>query len=153
VVDLDGVSPIRFPVLPGNYRLAALHRNHQGVVTAQGSALHGATIDFTSDAVEVHLDAGARATIDGRRALRMGDVSFNDNLMYIGDGNDRDPILVAVGGFIPTNVITGYRVEDTNMDGTVRYVGDGNDRDPILVGIGGSIPTAVRPNYYQHITP
>jgi hypothetical protein len=62
-------------------------------------------------------------------------------LLYIGSGNDRDPILARIGGSIPTNQVTGYWLEDTNLDGAVRYLGLGNDRDAILQNIGGSIPT------------
>jgi len=65
-------------------------------------------------------------------------------LRYTGDGNDRDPILVAIGGIIPTNTTAGYLITDVNMDGRVRYVGATNDRDPILTNIGGIIPTNTR---------
>ncbi len=64
--------------------------------------------------------------------------------MYIGIANDRDPILVEIGGSIPTASTTGYKLEDVNMDGTVKYIGINNDRDLILVNVGGSIPTAIR---------
>ncbi|MBK6832596.1 MAG: hypothetical protein IPG92_18515 [Flavobacteriales bacterium] len=62
-------------------------------------------------------------------------------LKYTGADNDRDPILQAIGGSVPTNTITGYLMEDVNMDGVVKYVGTANDRDPILQNIGGSVPT------------
>ena len=73
-----------------------------------------------------------------------GDVSFDARIAYTGAGNDRDPILTAVGGTIPTNTILGYRREVLNMDGVVKYTGSNNDRDIILQNIGGSIPTNVR---------
>ena len=65
-------------------------------------------------------------------------------LKYTGANNDRDPILVAVGGSVPTATAVGYRLEDVTMDGTTKYTGAGNDRDPILVNVGGSVPTSVR---------
>jgi hypothetical protein len=65
-------------------------------------------------------------------------------LRYVGTQNDRDPILQAIGGSVPTNITTGYRQEDVNLDGTVRYIGASNDRDPILQNIGGTVPTNVR---------
>lgn len=75
----------------------------------------------------------------------MGDVNFNSIVKYVGNSNDRDPILVSIGGTTPTNTITGqYRVEDVNMDGTVKYTGANNDRDPILVTVGGTLPTSTR---------
>ena len=66
------------------------------------------------------------------------------DLKYTGASNDRDPILVAVGGSVPTATTYGYRMEDVNMDGVTKYTGAGNDRDPILVNVGGSVPTSVR---------
>ncbi len=68
----------------------------------------------------------------------------NTELKYVGNGNDRDPILGLIGGSTPTATVTGYHVADVTMDGVVRYVGNNNDRDPILFNIGGSTPTAVR---------
>ncbi|HMQ77770.1 MAG TPA: hypothetical protein PKE21_16880, partial [Flavobacteriales bacterium] len=68
----------------------------------------------------------------------------NGQVKYAGGGNDRDPILVRVGGTVPTNTANGYFPEDVNLNGQVKYTGSANDRDPILVNIGGSVPTAVR---------
>jgi hypothetical protein len=65
-------------------------------------------------------------------------------LKYTGTTNDRDPILLAIGGTLPTNTIAAYALEDVNMDGVVKYAGASNDRDPILVNVGGSVPTATR---------
>ena len=58
--------------------------------------------------------------------------------------NDRDPILVAVGGTVPTATVSGYLPTDVNMDGRVKYTGSVNDRDPILVNVGGTVPTNTR---------
>ncbi|HMQ77792.1 MAG TPA: hypothetical protein PKE21_17055, partial [Flavobacteriales bacterium] len=63
---------------------------------------------------------------------------------YAGGGNDRDPILVRIGGLVPTATVNGYYPEDVNLNGQVKYAGSANDRDPILVNIGGVVPTAVR---------
>jgi hypothetical protein len=76
--------------------------------------------------------------------LAAGDVTFNGDLQYAGPGNDRDPILVRVGGSTPTATLPGYWREDVNMDGVVKYTGASNDRDPILVNVGSSPPTAIR---------
>ena len=78
--------------------------------------------------------------------MRLGNTNtagVPERVSYIGANNDRDPILVRVGGSTPTNVATGYYLEDVNMDGVVRYVGQNNDRDLILQTIGGSVPTSV----------
>jgi hypothetical protein len=64
--------------------------------------------------------------------------------MYTGAGNDRDPVLQAIGGAVATNTQSGYLATDINLDGVVKYTGVRNDRDPILVSIGGVVPTNVR---------
>jgi hypothetical protein len=63
---------------------------------------------------------------------------------YTGDGNDRDIILVDIGGAVPTNETNGYNDSDVNMDGITRYTGGDNDRDRILQAIGGFVPTTIR---------
>ena len=65
-------------------------------------------------------------------------------LKYTGANNDRDAILLRVGGTTPNSVASGYYPEDVNLDGSVKYTGAGNDRDPILVNIGGTVPTNTR---------
>ena len=69
---------------------------------------------------------------------------MDDVLKYIGTNNDRDLVLSAIGGIVPTAVNNGYRSEDVNLDGVVKYVGSDNDRDVVLVNIGGVVPTNVR---------
>ena len=78
--------------------------------------------------------------------MRLGNTNHTgapQRVSYVGGNNDRDRILVRVGGSTPTNVVTGYYAEDVNLDGFVKYVGENNDRDPILQLIGGSTPTNV----------
>ena len=100
-------------------------------------------MDFTLPATATH-GSSAQANIGSRTVLWAGDVTGDGELKYVGNGNDRDPILVAIGGSTPTNTVTGYLNADVNLDGVVRYIGADNDRDPILLNIGGSTPTAVR---------
>lgn len=102
-----------------------------------------ATVDFTLPGTVVH-DADARKDAGGVMMLATGDATFNEELKYVGNGNDRDPILLRVGGSTPSATVSGYWPEDVNMDGAVKYTGANNDRDPILVNIGGSTPTATR---------
>ena len=148
VVDLDGVSPVRFGHPAGSYHVAVRHRNHLGVMTASPVALSGTPLlmDFTTDATVVWgLDA--RMSMTGTfpaQVLWSGDVSFDGEVKYTGSANDRDLILQRIGGSVPTNTVPGYYGEDVNMDGEVKYTGLGNDRDPILVNIGGVVPTSVR---------
>jgi len=65
-------------------------------------------------------------------------------VLYTGSGNDRDQVLQAIGGAIPTNTAAGYLQSDINLDGLAKYTGEANDRDPILANIGGVIPTNSR---------
>ena len=76
--------------------------------------------------------------------LWSGNVVRDGALRYTGSGNDRDPILQAIGGSVPTATASGYGPGDVNMDGVVKYTGSGNDRDALLQNIGGSVPTQAR---------
>ena len=146
VVDKDGTSPVTFLAGPGSYYVAARHRNHLGAMIAAPVALTGTatTIDLTANGTTTYGSEATKA-VDGLRALWAGNVLIDTKLQYTGDGNDRDPILSAIGGSVPTiTSAVGYHQSDANMDGVVKYVGDGNDRDPILQNIGGTVPTNTR---------
>ena len=145
VVGMDGSSPVLVQVPPGNYHVAVRHRNHLGAMTAAPLAISTTpiTVDFRSAATLTY-GTEARKSEDGTLKLWAGNVFGDNMLMYIGTGNDRDPILVRIGGSVPTNSVNGYYLEDVNLSGAVKYTGTANDRDPILVNIGGVLPTAVR---------
>jgi len=145
VVRMDGVSPVAFTVAAGNYHVAVRHRNHLGIMTASPVALsaNGTTVNFKS-ASTLTYGTQARKDVGGTQVMWAGNVNGDLSLLYVGAGNDRDPILSRIGGSVPTATATGYWREDVNMDGMVIYVGSGNDRDPILTNIGGSVPTANR---------
>ncbi|MBK8497935.1 MAG: fibronectin type III domain-containing protein [Flavobacteriales bacterium] len=144
VVAPDGSSPLGFCPDAGNYRVAVRHRNHLGCMTGANIALNGTAtaVDFTLTALLTY-GSGARKSNSGIMALWSGNVDPNNELKYTGQFNDRDPILTAIGGSVPTLTASGYLLSDVTMDGIVRYVGANNDRDPILSNIGGSVPTVV----------
>ncbi|MBK6344297.1 MAG: hypothetical protein IPF41_17440 [Flavobacteriales bacterium] len=152
VVSADGFSALRLNTTDGLYHVVVRHRNHLAVMSA--SALSMAlfntwTIDFRASATNCYTRPAPftdlpRKAVGTTRTLWSGNVIADDRLKYVGNGNDRDPILSLVGGSTPTATATGYHAADVTMDGVVRYVGNNNDRDPILVNIGGSSPTAVR---------
>jgi hypothetical protein len=143
IVDMNGTSALGFAVAPGAYRVAVRHRNHFGCMGATD-----VTLGATTTVLDLRLSATAVFGTDARRVsgssafLWAGNVLPDDAIKYTGPANDRDPILSAIGGSVPTATVTGYLPEDVNLDGAVKYVGPGNDRDPILLSIGGSIPTA-----------
>ena len=142
VVGTNGTSPVLFNSPAGSYYVAARHRNHLGCMTAAPITLTGAPalVDLTLAATATY-GPGARKDLGGIQCLWTGNVALDTQLLYTGANNDRDLILQAIGGVVPTNSITGYRMEDTNLDGVVKYTGTDNDRDVILLNIGGSVPT------------
>lgn len=148
-------QPLSFCVPAGRYQVAVRHRNHLGVITNRSVLLDGnpMLVDFTSSDARYNTRGGTEAlqplNADSTAwGLWPGDVSFDGRVQYVGEGNDRDPILLGIGGNVPTNVITEvYAQPDVNLDSRLQYVGDGNDRDPILVAIGGSTPTHVREDF------
>ncbi|MCB9167157.1 MAG: BspA family leucine-rich repeat surface protein [Flavobacteriales bacterium] len=145
VVDVDGTSPVSFDAPADDYYIAVHHRNHLGVMTLNTVALTASptTVDLTDGSTATY-GTNAQNTVSGTLVLWSGNVVDDAFIKYAGANNDRDPILVAIGGTIPTATTTGYLPTDVNMDGTVKYAGANNDRDPILVNIGGTVPTAVR---------
>jgi hypothetical protein len=148
VVDLNGTSPVTFAIAAGNYHLVALHRVHLAAMTS-------APITFGTGTTSIDLSDGSAPTfgteaqkaISGAfpaNALWAGDVNFDGSIRYTGLLNDRDPILVDIGGSVATNTVAGYLNSDVNMDGTAKYTGQNNDRDIILQNIGGTVPTNTR---------
>lgn len=148
VVDVDGVSPVNMRSPSGNYHVAVRHRNHLGVMTAAPIALSttSSLLDLSNTGTTTY-GTNARKTSGGafsKQVLWSGDVDRDGTLKYTGAGNDRDPILAAIGGVVPTNMVSGYSLADVNLDGVVKYTGVGNDRDFILSNIGGTVPTNTR---------
>ncbi len=146
VVDVDGGSAVQLLAAPGNYHIVVRHRNHLGVATATPIVLtqSGTSVDLTSVSTATY-GVDAQAIVNGMCMLWPGDTDRNDIVRYTGGVNDRDPVLTAIGGIIPTSTVTNaYHVGDLNLDGVIRYTGENNDRDIILQTIGGSVPTAVR---------
>jgi DNA-binding beta-propeller fold protein YncE len=146
VVMPNGEEPLWFPNAPrGSYKVAVWHRNHLGAMTSAASAYGTGVVSINlGDPALPTYGTEARKVLGTIAALWAGDVDGNGVLRYTGQFNDRDPILVRVGGSIPTATASGYFPEDINLDGIVRYTNQNNDRDPILVNVGGSVPTATR---------
>lgn len=146
IVDVNGTAAVAFPVSTGQYYVSVRHRNHLGVMTAAPMALGAVAtpIDLRNGSVATFGGAGAQKLVGTRRVMFAGDGTNDDILKYTGAANDRDAILVRIGGILPTAVLPGYHPEDHNMDGQVKYTGAGNDRDIILLNVGGVMPTAVR---------
>lgn len=146
VVMPDGTSPLLFENAPrGNYHVAVRHRNHLGALTASAYLLGaGVTVIDLRDPGLAMWGVDARRTIGPISALWAGDVNGDGTIRYTGLLNDRDLLLQAIGGTVPTATVNGYLQEDVNLDGQVKYTGPENDRDPILTSIGGTVPTNIR---------
>ncbi|MDQ3100448.1 MAG: PhoX family protein, partial [Bacteroidota bacterium] len=146
VVDVDGVTPLRFTgMISGSYYIALRHRNHLGVMTATTRTLGPlpTNVDMAAITTDTY-GSNAQRIVNNVRMLWSGDVNGDGVLRYTGAGNDRDPILIEIGGIVPTNVASGYHSEDVDLNGQVRYTGNANDRDIILQNINGVVPTEVR---------
>lgn len=147
VVGADG-GTLQLPASGGNYFVAVRHRNHLGCVTSSPFALSStaAVVDLSSVGTSTW-GLEARKNLNGTMLLWMGNAHRDGEhslLKYTGSDNDRDPILAAIGGTVPTATTSGYLSTDHNMDGIVKYTGTDNDRDPILSNVGGTLPTATR---------
>ncbi len=146
VVGLTGQPIHTLPFASGNYHVAVRHRNHLGIMTATQIALSSTTttVNFTNPSTATY-GTNAQSNLNGVMALWPGDGNGNGQVNYTGIGNDRDLVLQAIGGTVPTNEVTNlYDRLDVNLDGSLKYTGSNNDRDPILQAIGGTVPTAVR---------
>lgn len=146
VVELDGVGPLIINLPEDDYFISVRHRNHLGTMTDGPIHLSFAPIslDFTDGSVITYGTDAQKEISTGKFALWAGN-TFNDGgVKYTGISNDRDLILQAIGGSVPTATLAGYHREDVTMEGVVKYTGPSNDRDPILVNIGGNVPTNSR---------
>ena len=145
IVNTDG-SALIMPAILGDHHLAIRHRNHLGAMSAAALPfVRGGTtsLDFTTPATALFGTESMR-TVGSVRVQWPGDILRDGQVKYAGSVNDRDVILVGIGGTVPTNTVAGYAPSDVSLDGVIMYTGAGNDRDPILSTIGGSIPTNVR---------
>ncbi|MBK6754924.1 MAG: M36 family metallopeptidase [Flavobacteriales bacterium] len=140
-----GIADLVLPIPNGNYYVAFRHRNHLGAMTSAPVAFASGpvSLDLTDPLVPT-FGTNARKSLGTVMGLWSGNVVSDVLLKYAGGANDRDPILIRIGGSVPTSVVSGYWPEDVTLDAQVKYAGSSNDRDPILQNIGGSIPTAVR---------
>lgn len=149
VTQVDGRSAIDFSAGAGSYLLRVRHRNHLSVTTATPITLGAGvtSLDLTNPAAAT-FGTDAQQEVNGVRMLWPGDATGDGVVKYVGAANDRDAILMAIGGSTPTATLSSYHPADLNLDGVVKYVGPSNDRDLILQTIGGSVPTAVRVAQY-----
>jgi len=145
ITGVDGTSPVQFTLPVGDYHVAVRHRNHLGVMTAAPVRVSIAekSYDLSDGSVALFGTEPAKS-IGAVNMLWTGNAVVDDEIKYTGSFNDRDQVLMVLGGSVPTATLSGYHTEDCTMDGEVKYTGIANDRDPILVNIGGNVPTNTR---------
>gem|GEM_PF-4432904 len=147
VVDVDGVSNVRFVVPDGDYYVCIKHRNHLGVMTAEPIkfiSTQTASIDFTKMETPTY-GAYAQLEMQEKMVLRGGNANPDKFVILAGGGlglPDRDMIFFDIflslwqsNPGIPityNSVLHGYYGSDTNMDGKVKYQGPKNDIDAYI---------------------
>ncbi|HQW85664.1 MAG TPA: PQQ-dependent sugar dehydrogenase [Flavobacteriales bacterium] len=145
VVSLDGVSPLIMTAPARFAHVAVRHRNHLSVMSAMPLDLGSSTLTLDlRDPATACFGTDPRRVRGSLRTLWTGNATLDGKVSYVGAGNDRDAVLVSIGGTPPTAVSSGYLQADVNLDGLVKYTGSRNDRDQVLVTIGGVAPSAVR---------
>ncbi|MFK8055645.1 MAG: HYR domain-containing protein, partial [Saprospiraceae bacterium] len=134
VVDVDGVSPVKFTgVSADNYHVSVRHRNHLGVMAATPFALSSTTTTVNLS-TETSFGSFAQTQVSGINAMWSGNTSSDSQIVYSGPGNDYSPILFGVlsspgnaSSFSLSYIAPGYAAADANMDGNTILSGPGND--------------------------
>ncbi|MCB9265039.1 MAG: hypothetical protein H6558_08450 [Lewinellaceae bacterium] len=113
VVDVDGVSPVRIPVLPADdYYIVLKHRNHLGILSADPVSFAAATTtyDFTADAANTSgATNGIAALSDGAFGLFSGDFDRNGQVQ----NSDIFTMVTSIG-------LAGYQAGDFDLNGQVQ---------------------------------
>jgi len=145
IVDIDGISPVRFYVPQDRYFVAVRHRNHLGAMSEKAlSFFTKATIDFTDiEQTFYTLQDADRTTqfpmkpIGGFNYLWGGNANGDNKIIYQGPGLDKEKIIFDIA-FHPNNpdvnynfIYEGYQLGDSNMDGNMIYQGLNNDVDEL----------------------
>lgn len=145
VVDECGET-MTFNVPSGTYYVALRHKNHLDVRTKDPVFLDDQdfTVDFSDPNTQTAGIEPAKPLDDGRLGLWGGDANGDNELKYSGPNNDRQKILVDIGGTDITNSTNGYKLEDINLDGVIKYSGPDNDRQILLENLGGTDVTATK---------
>jgi hypothetical protein len=114
VVDLDGISPVKFEIAAGEYYICIHHRNHLSIMSAATHAINSSSelYDFTAS-LATAFSAGPAAMRD------LGGGSFG---MFSSDANGDGQVTSSdFNVFLPAAKAaeTGYHMADWNLDGQV----------------------------------
>lgn len=111
IVGLDGTSPLRFGVEPGNYYVVIHHRNHLSVMSSSTVSLSVtslASYDFTTGSGQFYGSNGAADLGGGIWGMIAGDADASGTI----DANDRNSTW-------NDRNISGYNVSDVDLNGIV----------------------------------
>ena len=144
VVDLDGISPLRFQgVNVDSFYVVLKHRSHLGVMSMKVS--NEDLIDFTSESFAVFdhgtsqgngLDytglAMKSGVVTGYKALWGGDFDSNGKVKFTNPNDDQNILFVDVLFSSPDFLINynnafGYMTGDFNMDSKAKYTNPEDD--------------------------
>lgn len=177
IVDLDGISPLSMPINEeGQYLVGIGHRNHLRIRTPDSSPLllttnnQVASWDFTLGNGQAYQNSGILSN-DAMIPVTQGPVTkycmiggntdglfqINSNarsVLYSGDGNDRNNILLYGLSGTSSNFlqVTMYNFEDIgmfdlNLDGKIIFSRDNNDPMVILDALHGNTSGIAREHY------
>ena len=112
IVDLDGISPVKFNGAAGDYYIVIKHRNHLAIMSAGIVSLpNGTTYDFTIGSGQFYGgSSGAKELETGVWGMIAGDGNCNGQVQ----NNDSEDI------WKPENGTSGYKYSDFNMNGQVQ---------------------------------
>ncbi len=111
VVDIDGVSALRFTETAGDYYIAIAHRSHLGIITTNTVSLSNRTtvLDLTTDSSLINGGITSVVTVNGVLSLISGD--------YDGNGQVQNTDLSLVTILLGTS---DYSDADSDMNGQVQ---------------------------------
>jgi len=120
IVSVDGLSPISFDQVAGDYYVAINHRNHLGIISATKVSLSSATtvLDFTSGSGSAQ--GGANALIDlgnGIFAVYAGDY---DNNTLVQNTDAASVIqLIGGGGYSDADIDANSLIQNTDLQNLI----------------------------------
>lgn len=140
VTNLDKTQPVAMKALAGKYSLTVRHRNHFGLSTNVNDYAAGNNVFNFTTATDADLygDANAYMIVNGKTVLIPGDANSNGSIRYNSTANDKDAVLMFLGGDAGGTSFNVYTPTDLNLDGVVRFNGTDADRDVILRTLNGN---------------
>ena len=135
---------------------AIFHRNHLPIRTPIALNTKSPTpYDFSTSMSQAYNNPGVTTNgpmnlITGtntKHVMISGNVNGNINIRYFGPQNDKDALLIQLGGNSSAVLNNQYSTADLNLNGSIRYFGPQNDINLLILGLGGNISNV----FFQHL--